>query len=51
VPFAALWLVSLARVVWVIAFRRSFDGEDTLALGALFVLPWLVTSELRSSRG
>jgi hypothetical protein len=42
VPFAGLWLVSLARVAWVLMRRGTFGAQDTLAALALVALPALL---------
>ena len=41
-PFAMLWVLSLVRVVSVAAHEQVFGCVDTLALIALFALPWLL---------
>lgn len=41
-PFAMLWVLSLVRVVSVAAHDQVFGSVDTLAMLALFVLPWLL---------
>ena len=50
VPFAGLWLVSLARVAWVLVSRGTFGAQDTLAALALFVLPALLVRGARAPR-
>ena len=42
VPFVALWLVSVWRVVWVLTSRQAFGALDTLAAVALIALPALL---------
>jgi hypothetical protein len=46
-PFAVLWIASLARVLYVFMHAQTFGVQDTLALGALFLLPWLLVARGR----
>ncbi len=48
VPFVALWLVSLLRVVWVLTSRQTFGALDTLAAVALVALPALLVRARRA---
>lgn len=47
-PFALFWLVSLVRVGACFLRRESFGAEPTLAMVALFLLPYLLRDTLLS---
>jgi hypothetical protein len=43
-PFAVVWGICASRVLVVLVHGFSFDSADTLALGALLLLPLLVVA-------
>jgi hypothetical protein len=42
VPFALVWAICIWHVASIIVRGAAFDAGDTLALGLVVILPWLL---------